>query len=91
MPADLETGGSFSYFQVLQEGSYLEEGPGKWVDNWRRRKKGLAGKLLLASRQTFKSVKYLASFAVLGKGERLQEEEGKEGEIGGSLIGGKLS
>ena len=46
----------------------------------------------MASRQTFKSVKYLASFALLGKGERLQEEEeGKEGEIGGSLIGGKLS
>ena len=46
----------------------------------------------MASRQTFKSVKYLASFALLGKGERLEEEEeGKEGEIGGSLIGGKLS
>ena len=41
MPADLETGGSFSYLQVLEEGSYLEEGPGKWVDNWRRKEKGL--------------------------------------------------
>ena len=33
-----------------------------------------------AWRQTFKSVKQLASFALLGKGERLAEE-GKLGEV----------
>ena len=54
-------------------GCYMEE---RWKMGGAG-KQGLGWLASLASRQTFKSVKYLASFAVLGKGERLEEEGGE--------------
>ena len=55
----------------------MEEG---WKMGAQLEVKKRLGWLAAASRQTFKSVKQLASFALLGKGERLAEE-GKLGEV----------
>ena len=73
----------------MEEGSCLEEGPGKWVHSWRRTwfKRGLAGRLLLASRQTFKSEKSSSQLCTPGKGGKAWVEE----EERGKFIGGKLS
>ena len=61
----------------MEEGSNFEEG---WKMGAQLEVKKRLGWLAAASRQTFKSVKQLASFALLGKGERLAEE-GKLGEV----------